>query len=115
MGKTFVVERPTLIDFLQKLEASGAAPEARARNQRVAAVLNEVANFRRGSARPDPDRSRCVSPAAGGPFPRHRTRCSGQAAISYHGAEDLLPKLVKLSASATNDFPAFRSLYKESE
>ena len=36
----------------------------------------------------------------------------GMLQISYRGAEDLLAKIVELAAAATNDFPAFRSLYE---
>jgi hypothetical protein len=112
IGKTFIVDRQSLIDFLEQIEKTGAAPEARARKQRIATALNEVANhaaaqqvqvrtapdvFRR---RPDnlPSAIELVEP--------------GKLQISYRGAEDLLAKIVELAAAATNDFPAFRDFYE---
>ena len=114
-GRTFLVERPALIEFLEGLEGSGAAPEARTRKQRVAAVLNEVANFaaaQRVQIRTAPDVLR--RQPVGLPASIERV-APGKLQISYRGAEDLLAKIVELAASATNDFPAFRSLYEESE
>ena len=114
-GRTFLVERPALIEFLEGLEDSGAAPEARARKQRVAAVLNEVANFaaaQRVQIRTAPDVLR--RQPVGLPASIERV-APGKLQISYRGAEDLLAKIVELAASAANDFPAFRSLYEESE
>ena len=115
VGKTFVVERQALIDFLEGIEHSGAAPEARARKRRVAAALDEVANHAaaqrvRVPAAPDVFRRRPASlPAA------IELVAPGKLQISYRGAEDLLAKIVELAAAATNDFPAFRTLYGGSE
>ena len=112
IGKTFVVDRQALIEFLEEIEKTGAAPEARARKQRIATALNEVANhaaaqsvqvrtardaFRR---RPDqlPSAIELVEP--------------GKLQISYRGAEDLLARIVELAAAAAHDFPAFRDFYE---
>ena len=112
IGKTFLVERQSLIDFLERVEASGAAGQARARKDRVLAVLNEVSNhaaaqrvhigtgtdvFRRKPA-DLPDSIELVAP--------------GRIQISYAGAEDLLARIADLAAAATNDFPAFRKRYE---
>ena len=112
IGKTFLVERQSLIDFVEQVEASGAAGQARARKDRVIAVLNEVSNhaaaqrvhigtgpdvFRRKPA-DLPDSIELVAP--------------GRIQISYAGAEDLLARIADLAAAATNDFPAFRKLYE---
>ena len=112
VGKTFVVERQALIDFLEGIENSGAAPEARVRKRRVAAALNEVANHaaaQRVQVRTAPDlfqRRPANLPSA------IELVAPGMLQISYRGAEDLLAKVVELAAAATNDFPAFRSLYE---
>ena len=115
VGKTFVVDRQALVEFLEGVETSGAAPEARARKQRVAAVLSEVANHaaaQRVRVSTDADVLR-----------RHPSNlpsaielvAPGTLQISYRGAEDLLAKIVELAAAATNDFPAFRNLYEGRE
>jgi hypothetical protein len=115
VGKTFVVERQALIDFLESVERSGAAPAARARKRRVAAALDEVANHAAAQrvqvlTAPDVFRRRPASLPSSielvGP---------GKLQISYRGAEDLLAKIVELATAATNDFPAFRSLYGSPE
>jgi len=115
VGKTFVVERQAFIHFLEGLEHSGAAPEARARKRRVASALNEVANHAAAQ--------RVQVPTAADVFQRQPANlpssielvAPGKLQISYRGAEDLLAKIVELAAAATNDFPAFRNLYEGRE
>jgi hypothetical protein len=115
VGKTFLVERAPLIDFLEDREKSGAAPQARARRRRVAAALNEVANYaaaQRVQVRTSPDvlrRRPANLPAA------IELVAPGKLQISYRGAEDLLAHIVELAAAATNDFPGFRKLYEGRE
>ena len=115
IGKTFLVERHSLIGFLERLESSGAAPQARIRKDRVAAALNDVANYaaaQKVQVFPPPDvfgRRPAELPASialVGP---------GKLQISYAGAEDLLVRIVELAAAATNDFAAFRRLYEGAE
>lgn len=113
VGKTFLVERQELIDFLTGLETSGAAPEARARKLRVSVALNEVVNHAAAqrihvSAAADVFRRRPADlPAA------IELVAPGKLQISYRGAEDLLTQIVELAAAASNDFPSFRKLYEE--
>jgi hypothetical protein len=112
IGKTFLVSRESLAEYLERIEKSGASGQARARKERVLSALNEVANhaaaqrvhirveadvFRR---RPSdlPDGIELVAP--------------GRLQISYQGAEDLLAHIVELASRATNDFDAFRKLYE---
>jgi hypothetical protein len=115
VGKTFLVDRASLIDFLDGLEKSGAAPEARARQSRVAVALNEVANYaaaQRVQIRTSPDvfrRRPANLPAA------IEIVAPGKLQISYHGAEDLLSQIVELASAATNDFSGFRKLYEGRE
>jgi len=112
VGKTFVVDRQALIGFLEGIEHSGAAPQARARKLRIATALNQVASHvaaQRVAVSTPADilrRQPANLPSAielVGP---------GRLQISYDGAEDLLAKLVELAAAAANDFPAFRRLYE---
>ena len=112
IGKTFLVERQSLIKFLEGIETSGAAAQARIRKQRVLSALNEVANqtaARRIQIRTDPpsfDRRPSDLPTA------IEILEPGKLQITYNGAEDLLARIVELAASATNDFPAFRTRYE---
>jgi hypothetical protein len=112
VGKTFLVERQSLIGFLERLEKSGAAGQARARKERVATALNEVANHaaaQRVQVRTQADalrREPADLPTA------IQLVAPGKLQISYEGAEDLLAHIVELAAAAANDFPAFRRRYE---
>jgi len=115
VGKTFLVGRSALIDLLSSVETSGAAPQARARKQRVAAALNEVANHL--------EAQRVEVRAAADVFRRRPADlpaaielvAPGKLQISYRGAEDLLAQVVELASAAANDFPAFRKRYEAPE
>jgi hypothetical protein len=112
VGKTFLVERLALADFISSFEDSGAAPEARARKLRVATALNEVINHaaaQRIQVHTAPDvfhRRPADLPEA------IELIAPGKLQISYRGAEDLLAHIVELAAAAANDFPVFRKLYE---
>jgi hypothetical protein len=112
VGKTFLVDRQALIAFLEHLEDSGAAREARVRKRRVGMALNEVANHAAAQrvqvpVAPDALRRRPADlPAA------IEIVAPGKLQISFQGAEDLLVHLVELASAAANDFPAFRELYE---
>jgi hypothetical protein len=115
VGKTFLVERESLVHFLETIEASGAAPAARARKRSVASALNEVANAaaaQRVQVRTNPDVLR-RRPAD---FPDSiELVAPGKLQISYHGAEDLLAQITELVKAAVNDFSAFREIYEGKE
>ena len=112
VGKTFLVERESLVRFLESVETSGAAPAARVRKRSVASALNEVANAaaaQRVQVRTNPDvfrRRPADLPVA------IELVAPGKLQISYHGAEDLLAQIVELATAAANDFPAFRQIYE---
>lgn len=104
VGKTFIIEREALAQFLDTVEDSGAGREVRKRKQRVAAALNEVANYaeaQRVEIRPRPVELPPAIELAG----------PGRIHISYKDPEDLLASIVELATAAANDFPAFRRLY----
>ena len=111
VGKTFLVERPALVDFLKAREKSGAPPAARARRQRVAAALNEVANYAAAQRTQVPTRADVFRRQPADLPAAIEVIAPGKLQISYHGAEDLLAQIVELAAAATNDFPAFRLRY----
>ncbi len=111
VGKTFLVSRESLIDYLERIEKSGAAGAARARKQRVASALAEVANHaaaQRVQIHMDPDTLRRPARLPAG----IELVAPGKLQISYTAAEDLLARIVELASAATNDFPAFRKLYE---
>lgn len=111
IGKTFLVDRQSLIAFLELVEKSGVSDQARKRKQRVLNALNEVAHqtaAQRIQIRTDPptiDRGQSDS------IPSIEIIEPGRLQIIYSGAEDLLARIVELAAAATNDFPAFRARY----
>jgi len=115
IGKTFIVDRQALIEYLEAIEKSGAAPEARARKRRLAVALAEVANHaaaQQVQVRTTPD----VLRRRPGDLPRAIDLVApGKLQISFEGAEDLLAQIVELAAAAANDFPAFRKLYEGRE
>lgn len=114
VGKTFLVERHSVIEYLESLENSGAAPEARARKRSVANALNEVVNYsvaQQVQIRARPDLLRYPANLPSG----IELVAPGKLQISYHGAEDLLAQLVELATAAANDFPGFRKLYEGRE
>jgi hypothetical protein len=112
VGKTFLVSRDSLAEYLQRIERSGASGQARARKERVLSALNEVANHaaaQRVQIRVDQDvfRRRAADLPEG-----IELVAPGKLQISYSGAEDLLAHIVELASAATNDFAAFRKRYE---
>lgn len=111
VGKTFIVETQALAKFLDGIEQSGAGREVRARKQRIAATLNEVANYaeaQRVEIRPRSEALTHPAPHAPSAF---ELIGPGKLQISYNDPEDLLARIVELASAAASDFPAFRRLY----
>ncbi len=112
VGKTFIVDRQSVIDYLEILDRYGAVPEAGARKRSVAHAITEVANYA--------EAQRVQLPTSPGSLRRIPTDLPasislvspGKLQISYSTAEDLLARVVELAAAATNDFPAFRKRYE---
>jgi hypothetical protein len=115
VGKTFVVERQALIDYLETVEKSGAAPEARARKRRVAAALSEVANYAEAQRVLVRTSHETLRRGPSDLPPGIDLIAPGKLQISFRGAEDLLAQIVELAAAAANNFPAFRRLYEGRE
>ena len=111
VGKTFIVGRDILIQFLEGIAGSPPVRQSRARQLRVAAVLKEAADLAEASRveiRPVP------APASGAEagLPRAVELLGpGKLQISYEDAEDLLGRIVELASAAADNFPAFRKLY----
>jgi len=111
VGKTFIVERAALVQFVEGLEESGVPREALTRKQRIANALNEVANYAAAQKVEIRPNHGALSRRAAELPPSIELVAPGKMLISYSGAEDLLAHLVELASSAANDFPAFRRLY----
>lgn len=112
IGKTFLVDRQSLVSFLENVERSGAAPQARARKQRVLTALHEAAN-QSAAQRIQIRTDRLANiPTTAGESAAIELVEPGKLQITYRGAEDLLARIVELAASATTDFPAFRTRYE---
>lgn len=114
VGKTFLVSRESLADYLERIEKSGISGQARARKERVLSALNEIANHaaaQRVQIRVEADVFRRRPPD----LPEGiELVAPGKLQISYRGAEDLLAHIVELASAATNDFAAFRKRYEAS-
>ena len=111
VGKTFIVETQALAMFLDGIEQSGAGRDVRARKQRIAATLNEVANYAEAQRVEIRPRSEALSHKTSHPPSAFELIGPGKLQISYDNPEDLLARIVELASAAANDFPAFRRLY----
>lgn len=108
VGKTFLVTRSSLLDYLRALQQSKSVTQSLARKERLASALNEAAQHlaaRRVEirARPDPD---CSPPTS------IRITSPGKLEIQFQTAEELLAQIVELITAASNDFAQFRRTYE---
>ena len=111
VGKTFIVETSELAKFLNGIEQSGAGREVRVRKQRIAAALNEVANYAEAQRVEIRPRSEALIHKTSHPPSAFELIGPGKLQISYDDPEDLLARIVELASAAASDFPAFRRLY----
>lgn len=113
VGKTFLVDRSSVVTGLEQLQATGEIGIALERKRRVLAAVNEVS--RRAAARRTAiaaDSHALRSRPDDLPAAIEIVR-PGAVQISYRSAEDLLARIVELASAATNDFPRFRALFEE--
>ncbi len=109
VGKTYLVDRASLLRFLEALTRSGVVGEAVDRRRRICEALDESANLvaarhtripvdavRRQQAADLPAGIDLVGP--------------GRIEIRYEGATDLLARIADLAAAAANDFPGFQKM-----
>ena len=108
IGKTYLVDRASLLRYLEELTRTGVATDALERKRRVGEALNESANFvaaRRTRIRMDTAaRTRANLPAG------IELIAPGTLQITYGGATDLLAQIAELASSAANDFPRFQKI-----
>lgn len=105
VGRTFLVDRQSVIEFLEQIEDSGATRQADARKRRVLAAINEVAD--QAAAR----RVRiAVAPAK--ETASIVLSAPGKLEITFGSAEELLTHIASIAGAATRDFSAFRKRYE---
>ena len=105
VGRTFLVDRQAVIEFLEEADRSGSGEQARARKQRVMAFINEGAN--QAAAR----EVQIPRPAAGvqaGLPGGISVSGAGRIEIRYGSAEELLARVAELVTAATRDFASFQ-------
>ena len=115
VGRTFLVDRHELTEFLEGVLRSGGPAQVSKRKRRVLEAVSEAekaAAARQAQIRPNL--------AALEPKPMELPRAvervaPGKLQITYEGAEDLLARVAELAASATKDFPRFQRLVEGEE
>jgi hypothetical protein len=113
IGKTFLVPREAVLDFLDRVEKTGAVEQAWRRKQRVSAALNEAAHqmaARNVRIATDPEG---LPRSSGGLSPAIELVAPGKLQIRYQNVTDLLARIAELAAAATQDFPRFRRLFED--
>jgi hypothetical protein len=111
VGKTFLVDRACLIQFLREIQDSGAVGQSVARKDRVAAAMNTASRFseaRKVQIRTSRDPSGPTDAGAAAVRLVH----PGKIEICFASAEELLSHIVNLVTAATHDFPSFRRKYE---
>jgi hypothetical protein len=103
VGRTFVVPREAVIDFLQNIVASGAIAEAAAKKSSVLEFLGEARQALQLPSIPLPATTKLSEITFDGLPPGIRLQ-PDQLTIHFHGATDLLQKLFSLSQALANDF-----------
>ena len=107
VGRTFLVDRQAVIEFLEEAERSGSGEQARARKQRVMAFINEGAN--QAAAR-QVQIPRPAGPSHSGLPAGISLSGAGRIEITYGSAEELLSRVAELVTAATRDFGSFREV-----
>jgi hypothetical protein len=107
VGKTYLVDRASLLRFLDRLKQTGVVEEARARRRRVSAALDESANFVAAQQTRIQLNANLRQRPADLP-PGIELIAPGKLQISYEGATDLLARVAELAAAAAHDFPRFQ-------
>ena|SRR5579862_7622673 len=110
VGKTFLVDRSSLLYYLDRLTRAGLVDEALTRKRRVSDALNESVNFIAAQqTRIRIDSDSLDRPAVALP-PAIELVAPGKLQISYDSAADLLARVAELAAAAADDFPLFQKM-----
>lgn len=113
IGRTYLIHRQSLIDFLEKVKETGVVEQVVLRKERILANLNQIprqARARDTQIRTDPEalsRRPAELPEA------IHLLAPGQLQIHFQNAADLLAQIVELASAAANDFPKFQNTFEE--
>lgn len=113
IGRTFLIHRQSLIEFLEKVKETGIVEQVVRRKERILANINRVprqALARETQITTDPE---VLSRRAGDLPEAILLLAPGQLQISFQNAADLLAQIVELASAAANDFPRFQSTFEE--
>lgn len=103
VGRTFVVPREAVIEFLQRVLTSGTIEEAAAKKTSVIEFLGQARHALQLPSIPLPPATKMSGVTLDGLPPGIRL-LPGELTIQFHGATDLLQKLFSLSQALANDF-----------
>lgn len=104
-GKTFLIDRASLLRQLEAIEAGGDFRQERARRRRVSDELSRVQAALRAKAVSIPaPRTTGASP---GGLPQGVRLEPGELRIQFQGTEELLGRLLELAMTIQNDYERF--------
>jgi hypothetical protein len=114
VGKTFLVDRKAVIEFLACVLKTGCIDRVLERKRRIFEALSEVENAAAAQ------RVRiCLDPMVESRKPQLPASIEriapGKLQITYEGAEDLLARVAELAATATKNFPRFQKMVEGNE
>jgi hypothetical protein len=107
-GRTFLVDRLTLLRQLEPLEESAEFALEQQRRQRLTEFLERLRRSRAGARVVIPVKAASVD-AVGGVLPTGIQLERGTLRVQFDDVKDLLQKLFELSQAAAADFEAFRA------
>ncbi len=107
-GRTFLIDRATLIEALEKLQAAPDFQLEAARKERLTEVLDHCRRGLAGAAVRIPVES-AANVRALSHLSENIALERGRLEIRFEGVEDLLARLYELSLAASNDFESFRA------
>ena len=102
-GKTFLVDRASLLRQLEALEAGGEFRQERSRRQRLSEDLKQAKASLRARAVPIP-------PPQAGALPSTVDLRPGELRITFHGTQDLLRQLLELAMAIQDDYERFEEM-----
>ena len=107
-GKTFLVERASLLRQLEAIEQGGDFTRERTRRRRLSENLDRAQAALRAKAVP-------IAPSQGGPsdLPATVQLRPGELRIEFQGVEDLLRQLLEIAIAVQNDHRRFAILCDE--
>ena len=113
VGKTFLLDRMSLVEFLEGRQQAGDVRLVRQRKQRIASAIESAAT-EMTARRIEIRTSTAASPHQSAELPQAIQRIApGKLQISYGSAEDLLSRIVELASAASRDFPGFQKMFED--